>query len=171
MIVDFPVTPTIASDFPIKVDFEVASDPSEIIYIAPDYGITSENPYRAKEVSWETHFDPQKAASGVRKLKNGQKDAPIFIFKDIFGLTGFKITCEPISPICLAGGMESSNAFNLCLLVAGSVLSGADLSYADIFNLAVKLENDEFGGSTGGQGYLSSILGGAYYHVWLSGLR
>lgn len=104
-------------------------------------------------------------------MKNGQKDAPAYIFKEIFGLNGIKITCESISPMASAGGMESSNAFIVALITMASILSGADLTYADIFNLAVKLENDELNGVTGGQGHLSSMLGGAYHNIWLSGLR
>ena len=104
-------------------------------------------------------------------LGNLQKDAPAYIFQNIFGLNGIKITCESISPMALAGGMESSNAFNVALIAAASMLSGADLNLAEVFNLAVKLENDELNGLTGGQGHLSSMLGGAYQHMWLSGLR
>ncbi|MCK5342644.1 MAG: hypothetical protein KAR20_04530, partial [Candidatus Heimdallarchaeota archaeon] len=33
------------------------------------------------------------------------------------------------------------------------------------------MENDEFGGLTGGQGHLSTLLGGAYRHIWTSGVK
>ncbi|MBU1913507.1 MAG: hypothetical protein KKB22_08245 [Candidatus Omnitrophica bacterium] len=157
---EYPSTPTIASEFSVKINFELLDDPNAIEYIAPDYGITADNPY--------------KITGDVILDKNGrtaQKDAPAFIFRNIFGLSGVKITCEGISPIALAGGMESSNVFNVALIAAASMLSGADLSYADIFNLAVKLENDEFAGLTGGQGHIGTMTGGAYQHIWLSGAR
>jgi hypothetical protein len=97
-------------------------------------------------------------------------DAPGFIFSNLFGLSGVKITMEGISPMALAGGMESSNVFNTALISAASMLTGANLSAATIFNLADKLENDEMGGLTGGQGHLSTLLGGAYRHIWTSGV-
>ena len=161
-LMEFPSTPTIASRFTVKVRFEPASRDDIIEYIALDYGITENNPYVGEGL---TKLTPDG------RTPNGQKDAPAFIFRNIFGLKGVRIICESISPMALAGGMESSNVFNVALIAAGSMLSGADLSYADIFSLAVKLENDEFGGLTGGQGHLCCIVGGAYRHVWLSGIK
>ncbi|MDP2913206.1 MAG: radical SAM protein [Candidatus Omnitrophota bacterium] len=159
---DLPSTPTIASEFTVKVRFELTDDPAVIEYVAPDYGITESNPYRIKgEVN----------LTSTGRTPNGQKDAPAFIFRNIFGLKGIKVVCESISPMALAGGMESSNVFNASLIAAASMLSGADLSMSEIFSLSVKLENDEFGGLTGGQGHLCWMLGGAYRHVWLSGVK
>ncbi len=67
--------------------------------------------------------------------------------------------------------MESSNVFNTALIAAAGMLSGANLSQAEIFSLAVKLENDEFGGLTGGQGHMATLTGGAYRQIWLSGIK
>ena len=69
------------------------------------------------------------------------------------------------------------------------MLTGAQLSEADILAIGTKIENADFGGLTGGQvkrlsilllatvahtcdwqELLSSLLGGSYLHVWLSGL-
>jgi len=157
-----PSTPTIASDFKATIRFELAEDPDDIVYVAPDYGITEDNSLSFKK-------DLKLNKNG--RTKNGQRDAPGFIFRNIFGLTGIKIIMEGISPMALAGGMESSNVFNTGLIAAASMLSGANLTQAEIFSLAVKLENDEFGGLTGGQGHLSTLLGGAYRHMWTSGVR
>lgn len=159
---DMPSTPTIASEFAVKVRFEPAEDPDVVEYVAPDYGITEANPYRIKG---EVPLTP------AGRTPKGQKDGPAFIFRNIFGLKGVRVVCERISPMALAGGMESSNVFNVALIAAASMFSGANLSNAEIFALAVKLENDEFGGLTGGQGHLCTMLGGAYRHIWLSGVK
>jgi len=159
---DIPSTPTIASSFKVKVIFDLAEDVEAIEYIAPDYGIGEDQPYCVVgEISLNTQG----------RTPHGQKDAPAYIFRNIFDLKGIKITLPKISPMAIAGGMESSNAFNLALIAGAGILSGADLSFADMFHLAVKLENDEFGGSTGGQGTLATMLAGAYKHVWLSGIK
>ena len=167
-VVDIPSTPTIASDFTVKIRFALAQDEEAIVYEAPDY---FPGEYSVSRVAFEPHADAAKRSTGMMMLRNLQKDAPAYIFRDLFGLSGMKITCEAISPMALAGGMESSNAFNVALIAAASMLSGADLNLAEIFNLAVKIENDELNGLTGGQGHLSSMLGGAYQHMWLSGLK
>jgi hypothetical protein len=167
-VVEIPSTPTIASAFTVKIRFGLSEDSRTIVYEAPDY---FSGDYAVSEVAFVPHADPNKRALGMVMPSKLQKDAPAFVFRNIFGLNGIKITCEAISPMALAGGMESSNAFNVALIAAASMLSGADLNYAEIFNLAVKIENDELNGLTGGQGHLSSILGGAYQHMWLSGLR
>ena len=159
---NLPSTPTIASAFTVKIRFELADDPRAIEYIAPDYGITKDRPYK---IRGKVKLTPKG------KTPHGQKDAPAYIFSNIFGLSGIRIICEGISPLALAGGMESSNVFNVALIAGASMLSGADLSLADIFNLAVKLENDEFGGLTGGQGHLCCMLAGAFRHIWLSGIK
>lgn len=158
---NLPSTPTIASDFTATVKFELADDPNQIVYVAPDYGITEGNPYI---------FNGEVPLVNGRTPK-GQLDGVGFIMTNIFGLKGIKITMDSISPMALAGGMESSNVFNTALIAAASMFTGANLSVAEIFSLAVKLENDEFGGLTGGQGHLSTLLGGAYRHIWLSGIK
>lgn len=156
-----PSTPTIASEFFTTVKFELADDSQNIVYVAPDYGIFEENPMVFSGDVRLEEIDPKKR----------QRYAPGFIFRNLFGLKGIKITLEGISPMALAGGMESSNVFNTALIAAASMLSGVDLSQAEIFSLAVKMENDEFVGLTGGQGHLATLLGGAYQHIWLSGIK
>lgn len=158
---ELPSTFTIASEFPLKVRFELAEDPNAIEYVAPEFGITKEDPYRIRgEVVLTPHG----------RTPEGQKDAPAFILGNIFKLRGIRVVCE-IPPMALAGGMESSDVFNILLLAGANRLSGGNLSFADIFTLAVKLQNDEFGEITGGQGHLCTILGGAHQHVWLSGVK
>ncbi len=157
-----PQTTVLASDKKAAVRFELASDPDVVEYVAPDYGITKDNPIV---------FEKDVVLTARGRLPRGQIDAVGYIFRNIFGLKGVRIVMEGISSIALAGGMESSNMFNVALLMVGSMLSGANLSYADIVALAVKLENDEFGGLTGGQGHWSSILGGAQRLIWMSGVK
>jgi len=59
----------------------------------------------------------------------------------------------------------------VALLAAASMLSGRNLTWAEIFREAVRLENQEFRGLTGGQGHLASILGGIFRHIWQSGKK
>lgn len=158
-IEDIPSTPTLASEFIVTIRFEAADNPNVIEYIAPDYNINE--PY---VVTGEVVLEDGK-------VPDGQKGAPAYIFRNKFGLRGIRIICESISPMAQAGGMESSNAFNVALYAAASMLSGENWSLADIFADAVKIENEELAGLTGGQGHLSSILGGAYHHIWQSGIR
>jgi len=162
-----PSTPTIASDFYVEVKFEyLENDPDSIVYVAPDYKITAENPYKITGdvqihgttiAKWAEKFLPkswqkrirQKIAAWPGWLKRifgrdlnghtpyGQKDAPAYIFSNLFGIRGVKITLGQMPAMALAGGMEVSNAFNVALMSAASMLSGADLSLADIFALAV----------------------------------
>jgi len=157
-----PSTMVLASDKKLAVRFELADDPHVIEYVSPEHGIGKDRPLRFTHDIDLTHDG---------RLPRGQIDAVGYIFRNIFGLEGIRITLESISPIALAGGMESSNVFTVALLTAGSILSGANLSYADIVALAVKLENDEIGGLTGGQGHWSAILGSAQRLIWLSGIK
>lgn len=154
-------TPTISSDFSVTIRFEAADNPNAIEYVAPDYGIAADKPYIVEG----------KVELVDGKTPNGQKDGPAYIFANIFGITGVRIVCERVSAMALAGAMESSNAFNVALFAAASMLSGQNWTMADIFSKAVEVENKEFAGLTGGQGHLSSMLGGAYHHMWLSGIK
>lgn len=176
-IPDIPSTPTLASMFSVKIRFEKAADPNVIEYVAPDYGITEAEPYRVR-VTDETGKVKgiqlvEKMREGKKTLQTpkGQKDGPAYVFANIFGLKGVRIVLDEMPPMALAGGMESSNAFNVALYMAASMLSGQNWSMADIFERSVADENTVFGGLTGGQGHLSSILGGAYRHTWLSGIK
>ena len=102
------------------------------------------------------------------------KDLPAYSLSHYFGITrGIKITCDPLSALPKEGGMESSNAFSASVYAIGSMLSGADWSWAKIIKHAVYDENTLYGdkepGITGGQGHASSCLGGANTLVWCSG--
>ncbi|MCM8781282.1 MAG: hypothetical protein NC908_05105, partial [Candidatus Omnitrophica bacterium] len=171
---ELPSTPTIASKFIVKITFKLAEDPKSIVYVASDFRYPSNYPitgYQNKPIDENrpyVNYEPIELTKEAR-TPYANLDAPAYIFRNLFGLSGIKIICEAISPMALAGGMESSNVFNVALIAAASILSGADLSLADIFSLAVRLENNEFAGLTGGQGHLCCMLGGAYRHIWLSG--
>ncbi|MFA5159561.1 MAG: hypothetical protein WC484_03535, partial [Candidatus Omnitrophota bacterium] len=152
-------TPTLASNFYVTVRIKRAANPNAVEYVAPDYGIPAEKPH---------------VIVGDVKLENGttsQKNGPQYIFSNLFKIRGVRIELEEMPVIAMAGGMESSNAFNVAVLAAASMLSGINLSWADIFQVAVELENKTFKGLTGGQGHVSSILGGAMLNVWISGIK
>ena len=52
------------------------------------------------------------------------------------------------------------------------MLSEENLSWADLFEAAFRLDNGILvTGPNGGQGSLASILGGCYRHTWLAGVR
>ena len=129
-------------------------------YIAPDY---------IKENGGKLDYGPVKLVNG--KVPGGYKEAAAYILKNVYGLRGIRVIAEPMSALAKAGGMESSNAFTISLLAAGSMLRGANLTEADLFALSVKLENDELNGLTGGQGQLAALFGGGYQHMWLSGME
>ena len=161
-----PATTAIASEFSTRIRVE-AADPGhedEIVYIAPDYfSGTHVRKVRDPEDLRNTH--------GLVSMK----DLPAYGLAHYFGITrGIKITCEPLSPLPKEGGMESSNAFSTCMYAMGSMLSGADWSWAKIIKHAVYDENTLYGekvpGITGGQGHACSSLGGANTLIWLSGL-
>jgi hypothetical protein len=166
-----PSTPTFASAFTVVFNVGLAKDAKTIEYIAPDFKIFESDPSIAEGVEWVDHPNAAKHAAGVRMARNRQKDAAVLIFKELFGLSGFRVYCKSIEGVARAGGMESSNVANVALVALASMLSGADLNEAEVFNLAVKLENDELDGLTGGQGHLNALRGGAWWHWWLTGVR
>jgi len=159
---DYPATSTTTTNYPVKLRFELLPPGNEdvIEYVAPSYGITADKPLR---VTGEVQLD--------KNGRTNQAHAPAYIFRNLFGLKGIRIICDEIDPMVLAGGLESSNVVNTALIAAASMLTGAGLSQADIFATAVRLENNDLGGLTGGQGHGSVLLGGANLLVWLSGVR
>jgi len=157
-----PSTPTVASDRAMTIRFELADDEDVIEYIASDYNIAEEKPYTVK--------------GGIPLLNREgtspkERDAPALIFQNLFGLRGIRIICEDIPPLALMGGMEASSVFNVALVTVASILSGADLSVSEISNLTVKLECDELRQNSGWQGAMAGILGGAYHHIMLDGIK
>ena len=156
---EYPSTVTITSGLSIKIRFELADDENAIEYVAPDYGITEDN--------------PSSITGKPKPDKHGyilQKDAAAYIL-GLFGIKGVRVICEEMPPMALAGGMESSSVFNLALTLAASILSGAELTSADILNLTVRNENDAFGQIAGGQGPISCMTGGVWCNRWLSGVK
>merc|ERR1712166_1282012 len=151
---NMPRTPTIASAFSVKMRFVVTAGPTQVRYVAPQYGA---------DIEWT--LPPNKE-------RLSQRDAPGFVFLKLMGWSGMQVRVElqHIDQMAKEGGMGSSGAFNAGLLAGASMLTGAQLSEADILAIGTKIENADFGGLTGGQELLSSLLGGSYLHVWLSGL-
>lgn len=159
---NMPSTVTIASELSGTIWIEKADRDDIIEYIAPDYGLPEGKHdiiYKDKGIEFDS----------LGRLKRGQRDGAAYIFS-LFGIWGVRIYFDKVHPLALAGGMESSNVANTAFLALAVALSGADISQADIFSLAVKLENFEFLGNTGGQGQLCCLNGGVYQNIWLSGV-
>ncbi len=162
---NMPATTTIASEFStkIRVGAADAGDEDKIVYIAPDY---FEGAHKRKVT------DPEDLRN--RHGLVSMRDLPAYSLAHYFGIKqGIKITCDPLSPLPKEGGMESSNAFSTSIYAIGSMLSGADWSWAKIIKHAVYDENTLYGetepGITGGQGHACSCLGGGNTLVWCSG--
>jgi len=162
---DMPATTAVASEFSATIRVEAADpgDEDKIVYIAQDY---FPGPHK------RTIRDPE----GLRNEHGlvSMKDLPAYSLARYFGITrGIKVTCDPLSALPKEGGMESSNAFSTSMYAIGSMLSGADWSWAKIIKHAVYDENTVYGdkqpGITGGQGHASSCLGGANTLIWCSG--
>jgi hypothetical protein len=179
----FPMTPTVASEYKATISFRLAPkevrEKGQIVYIAPQYGIDrlirgkDDIGFFEKEDGAEQIYDKVTVdAEHPHGRIHAQGLAPAYIFTHIFDLTGLEIEVESIDLFPKeGGGLESSNVANIALVSAASILSGANLSEPDIFSLAVKIENDELGGLTGGQGHWSALLGGIFAHVWFSGVK
>jgi len=160
-----PATTAIASEFSTRIRVEAADagDEDKIVYIAPDY---FSGPHK------RTITDPEELRNEHGLVS--MKDLPAYSLAHYFGIThGIKISCDPLSPLPKEGGMESSNAFSTSMYAIGSMLSGADWSWAKIIKHAVYDENTLYGdkepGITGGQGHACSCLGGANTLIWCSG--
>jgi hypothetical protein len=160
-----PATTAIASEFSTRIRVEAADaeDEDKIVYVAPDY---FPGPHK------RTINDPEDLRNDHGLVS--MKDLPAYSLARYFGITrGIKITCDPLSQLPKEGGMESSNAFSISMYAIGSMLSGADWSWAKIIKHAVYDENTLYGdkepGITGGQGHASSCLGGANTLIWCSG--
>jgi hypothetical protein len=162
---EMPATTAIASEFSTRIRVEAADkgDEDKIVYVAPDY-------FDGAHVRSITDPEDLRNEHGLVSMK----DLPAYSLSHYFGITrGIKITCEPLSPLPKEGGMESSNAFSTSVYAIGSMLSGANWSWAKIIKHAVYDENTLYGdkepGITGGQGHASSCLGGANTLIWCSG--
>jgi len=162
---DMPATTAIASEFSTKIRVEAADagDEDKIVYIAPDY---FDGAHKRKVT------DPEDLRNQHGLVS--MRDLPAYSLAHYFGIKqGLKITCDPLSPLPKEGGMESSNAFSTSIYAIGSMLSGANWSWAKIIKHAVYDENTLYGesepGITGGQGHACSCLGGENTLVWCSG--
>ncbi len=160
-----PATTAIASEFSTTIRVEAADtgDEDKIVYVAPDYFT---GPHK------RTINDPEDLRNEHGLVS--MKDLPAYSLAHYFGIMrGIKITCDPLSALPKEGGMESSNAFSASVYAIGSMLSGANWSWAKIIKHAVYDENTLYGdkepGITGGQGHASSCLGGANTLIWCSG--
>jgi len=149
---EVPSTITLASNLTATFRIEPASDPNLIEYDSPIYGFKT--------------FTEPVGVDEKGQTPKGMEDAVGYIFMNLFGLKGIKIVVEKTSRLVKAGGMESSNVDLQAFITMASMLSGAQLSEADIYALATKLENGAFRGITGGQGIVCSLLGRVFRHFW-----
>ena len=143
----YPRTPAFCSDFMLRFEVSPAQYPKSIEFISPDFGINN-------------------VTTGAVPSGN-MSFAPNFILSNFFGLEGIRITSVPANPITQGAGMGTSNALIIASLSAGSILSGVNLSKAQIWSLATHMENQIFGGLTGGQEGIAGIMGGCREYVWL----
>jgi hypothetical protein len=155
---DIPSTPTFASDRQLRLTFDLAENPAAIEYVSPDYGL----PAGAPDVTVGC-----VVLTPDGRAPRGQRDAPAYIFGNVFGLSGIRVEVHSVPVLGLTGGLESSSVFDLALMLAASILSGADLSLADVVAAAVQVDSERLDGPTGAQGHLAALLGGAFCHVWL----
>lgn len=171
---ELPFIATIAGGFKVKTTIESAAKEDEIEYIIK-YGKSSRTKVIKEEIKltkeWET--------------PNGPADALAYIFKNIFELSGIKITCEIIPPpgiemekieqimdldefMQAMESLESVGIFNLVFVIAGNVLSGVGLSIDTCISLAIQIQNNELNTPNGYQGYVNTILGGINTTMGLS---
>lgn len=168
---DIPATTIFASKFRAKVRVEALpdEDKDKIVYVSRIHNITEGKPavFTGEIVTDENGACPR-----------GQPDAPAYILWNAFGLKGLKITFDVYYPgntakgmerVPVAGGMGTSGASNAGLYTIGSILSGADLSVAEIIGEATISENTAFKGYTGGQEGYATMLGGAKDANWQGG--
>lgn len=164
---ELPATSYLSSAIKAVFRVKASDDPNAVEYYSPS---KMRNILTLKEgdIPHFRHTNDQRFFG-----KGGQKyaNAVFHVLHDIFGVTGVRVDMDAISAIAELGGMESSNAFMTAIVALGSILSGADLNLAEIYGLAVKLENYELGGLTGGQGNLAFITGGSSTITWTSGIK
>ncbi|MFH1258354.1 MAG: hypothetical protein ABII74_00825 [Elusimicrobiota bacterium] len=158
-----PVVTTISSNISIKMTFKPIKD-KNIIKYQFKYG---DEIIESRDIDKEIELIQGKTPKGYR-------DAPDYIFKNVFKIPGgVEITYEYIFPGVeiaeiikpaefrkMMEYLESVGVSNLILFTAGSILSGADLRFADICDSATKIQKDEFNTPTGGQGTYPTMLGG-----------
>jgi hypothetical protein len=175
---EIAATTIFASKFRGKIRVEAVDDKDKdkIVYVARIYGLREEKP----RIFTEEIKLVENKLTGKWETPKGQPDAIGYILWTLFGLKGIKVTYDLYYPgdtrrgierVPQVGGMGTSGSTNTGLYMIGSVLSGADLSIADIVAEATIAENEHFKGYTGGQEAYSSILGGAQNVIWPGGIK
>lgn len=91
-----------------------------------------------------------------------------WILGSCFGLKGLEFRSKLVGPSQRVGGAESDNMYIGAAVMAGSILSGADLDLGSIFYYAADLINTPGEGLTGMQGLAGVTTGlGAQANMWL----
>ncbi len=166
-ISEVPSTITISAQLTSVIRFERIPESErktddgalEIEYLSLRYGKKSAPTDKYGKIRFYGPVD----INGNGQTKKGYEDMAGYIFQNLFGLGG---GIRIIDEANLPSGLESSNITVKALIEAAAMLSGTQLSKADIWVLGEALENDVFKGVTGGQGVLSAYTGGAHEHLW-----
>ncbi|MFC1807076.1 hypothetical protein ACFL0T_01765 [Candidatus Omnitrophota bacterium] len=173
---DLAGTGIYASKFRGRIEVTVADNPDALEYVSEIHGLPEGQP---------AVFETEIELSDDGKAPRGQKDAPAYIFRNLLGLKGLRITfhidypgddSEAIKWLPTAGGMGTSNFSNAGFLFLASMLSGADLSVAETASEATDIENEILRGYTGGQEAVVTLINalglnrGANAFYWLGGI-
>jgi len=151
-----------------------ASDPEAIEYVSPrgSFSIKEGDIPNFRDTKDKRFFQGKMKTADGKEIEITRFVASVYhIFHDIFGLKGVRIDMQKLSLIAEMGGLESSNGFIVAVVGLGSILSGANLTESEIVNLAIKLENYEAEGLTGGQGHYAFLLGLPSELIWLSNMN
>ncbi len=139
-----PSTVTMASKILANMEIKAGKRGSGTNYTSEVHGLKNWSRKSGEALEFNKHGH----------LIHKEKDYPTYILREIFGLDlDIDILLKNMPAIAAGGGMESSNAFTLALIMIGSMLSGVDLTLPEMIAMGVIIENDIGNNVTGGQGY------------------
>jgi len=149
---NLPSTVVMPSDLSAEFTVTPSANPDAIEY-ASSYSKYLVTRNRTQPFDLDKFDRDKPAQKGEEHEKLKYTDLLAYTARN-FGLdSGFRVTLGHISGVIKSGGFESSNIFAMGLIAICSTLSGADLDWGNIFSMAVRLENNEAGNHTGGQGH------------------
>jgi hypothetical protein len=142
-----PVTCTFATDYRWRFSLEANEDPEVNTFISLPYGFT-------------------KTTKGKLPFGTFEDKTAVNWVLGYFGLKGVKMTAHHTPPVLKSRERASSNMSTAAATIFGSIVSGADYPYGNIFTLSTRHDNTVHGGITGGQGFAAAIMGGACGFEW-----
>ncbi len=163
-----PACNAVPSEYRLEIEVTAIDDLNVVEYVAEQYfqGVHRVNP---NELQFVDHPDAQRAAQGIKMLAGKEKDLPAF-FAKLFGISGgIRFTCSKMSFVPRQGGMESSNIFTDTVAAILNMLSGANLSVADVSHISLLAQTSEGNNLTGNQG-ADAAWAGAGLHIYKGGL-